>query len=45
MFLRQVPVSKIAKMKQYGLFYYNKYFSNIEKIVNTSIQVRKITFF
>jgi hypothetical protein len=37
--LRQIPSEQIAKMRHYGLFFFNEYFSTVEKIIKTTIEV------
>ena len=39
--LRQIPMRRIMKMQQYSLFFYNEYFSSIERIMLTSIEVNE----
>ena len=39
--LRNVSIRKIFEMKQQAVFYYNTYFSSVERIVMTTVEVIK----
>lgn len=43
--LRNISVTKVFEMRQYSLFYYKTYFSSIERIVFTTIQILKNRIF
>ena len=43
--LRQVPSNQIVKMRYYGLFFFNEYFSTVDKIIKTTIEVNCIIVF
>ncbi|CAF0762871.1 unnamed protein product [Brachionus calyciflorus] len=38
-YLREIKEEDIIRMKKYSFYFYNKYFSSIDKIVNTTIHI------